>query len=237
MWKPSLSYYESWVDFLRALDDRGALVRFQAHTPSLVTAQIGQFEAIDFGPQHLTLDLVSPDANREFAITIAELLFETLELEDMYFDKAFIQDLAAVEADYGRVRRQMVASLLGDSFTKDGVFDSATLLDGTAPIAGDEVAYQVEVGVLDREEAPARMLRQVGRADGPARDSLAAELIGLEYPAVALFSDWAWTVRRQIRGADDLSDLWNATESATMEAVERLEASLNLHDQPADRAN
>jgi hypothetical protein len=77
--------------------------------------------------------------------------------------------------------------------------DASVLLDGQ--MADSAAEFQAEFGVVERDEVPQRVAREVGRLPGPAYEpSDVARYVDI--PDVGMFFDWRWELKQPVEAAD-----------------------------------
>ncbi len=116
---------------------------------------------------------------------------ELIRPDDVTFFSAEFQFLLELDDEYDAVRRRSSNRLLQDLMPNEGAYDWSVLLDGDSERLN--VPYQVEFGIISREEAPLRLVQQVGRLEHEATPPLPLDFWRVEEaPACGLFMDWRW---------------------------------------------
>lgn len=181
-WKPQLGFYEIRAPFLKALDDRGALLKFRM-PDDRVEAVVADVGFVDVGPGHIQVFVGSPTFDYDH-------LLETLGNALGAFDDApsgwtgRVKHISEIDASYDDAR---LAGVAGWLHTDEEVTDLAVLVDGRDRETG--YTYQCEYGVISRDEAELRLVR-AGRGK-PHEVPIEIDTSGL--PPVAVFLDWNWS--------------------------------------------
>jgi hypothetical protein len=184
-WKQSVSFYEHRFEVLRRLEDDGSLRRFQERGGQISMRLGGAHQLVSFGPTGLSMATLKPGLDDGVMRNAIEVVCSALEPQPVGRPSFGLQWLVPIDLSYDDARKTASTALFS---SVDGhLADFALLLDGTLDEPLQE--YQVEVGILEASEVPARLARVVGRV-GPADQDIAPALWqSEELPKVALFCD------------------------------------------------
>jgi hypothetical protein len=196
-WRPCLAFYEQGVPLLRRFEDAGLLRRFRV-AEHVVEAQLRDGTRMAVGVTGMSVV-----GGRELPIHQACSWIHEVAAAVRPSDISvtfFIQCLRALDLELtypAACRRASAAWMPGPA--ELGIYDSAPLVDGLAPSG---LRYQAEFGVIDAEEAPARLSRSLGnRIGGPGLDPLPDD----DYPPLAVFVDSSWFPQGAPADADNLA--------------------------------
>jgi hypothetical protein len=197
-WRPCLAFYEQGVPLLRRFEDAGLLRRFRV-ADHVVEAQLRDGTRMTVGVTGMTLAGPGPELPTHQACGWIHEVAAAVRPSDISV-AFFIQCLRALDLELtypAACRRASAAWMPGPAAL--GVYDSAPLVDG---VASSGLRYQAEFGIIDAEEAPARLSRSLGnRIGGPPMDLLSHE----EYPPLAVFLDSSWFPQAAPSDADGLA--------------------------------
>ncbi len=188
-WRPSLEFYEARVRLLRPLRDAGVLRQFRLDENS-VTARLTRGRRLVIGVTSLLLQSFNgplPADTEAHLEHVVELLQPRVTSATLLLQHIVPLHTAATYQDACRAAAR---GFLGGLAEDTGMSAVAVLVDGRAAVPA--VSYQAEFGVINQAEAPGRLARVVGRTSGPAVEDDLDQLIGREYPPLAVFVDSTW---------------------------------------------
>lgn len=203
-WRPNLSVFEHRLDLLKRWQARGRMHGFRVGD-----AEVGALLHVSSNPADLLqVDLWSEGVRfllrsdgEDLGEVRARLLevFEALAPLSIVRVQLRLQMLTPLQAKYEDARAALAATSIGQWFgTGTAPTDFAFLIDGGSAETG---VFQVELGVVDAQEARVRLAREIGRVpplrglDSPGMAAPLARFEGL--PEVSLYTDWSWN--RQLR--------------------------------------
>jgi len=229
-----LRFYEERIGILRHFDDAQALRAFKVGENTIDAQLFGGECRISVSQSGATLQLLSPEADLQrgseaLAAVVAALSLPAIRSLTVALQYVEPIDLAFREAiDRGHER------LFGISLsTKLRLGDWAVLQDLHL---GDQEERDgaVEFGIVQATEAPQRLARIQGRAQGehlsPGVWSQAT------FPPVALFADSFWSLREHPKDADLMSTVvsfWETVREKTGSLVVELHSTLTAKDDAA----
>jgi hypothetical protein len=233
VWKPELRFFETRTDLLRTFEEETGLPAFR-WTDGLIGARLGLSEAIEIQSSGARLVVTTPDGDTSVAEAALGHAFEAIKPENVRILGADFQFLMPLDENYDTARRGSAALLLGGLMPGENVLDWSALLDGLFEEAG--MRYQVEFGILNNQEAPARIVRNMTRLD------LSEDVLPMppdfwhfeDLPEVALFMDWMWTPRGTQgtnEGADDVVTRWKSLAAESDRVAMKVHERLQQHAQ------
>lgn len=214
-WRPSLDFYEQGVALLRQLEDAGELRSFRVAQHD-VGARLLDGSELQVSVVGASYRLLAGPVDTAATCGLLRRVLEAMQPADLEA-VFYLQHLIPLdwETTYEEACAKVTAAWLPQLATSAGIVDSAPLVDGLSP--QHHLRFQAEFGVVDAEQAPARLDRSLGnRIGGPA---LPAAGEGVTYPPLALFSDSSWFPQGAPEGDEDLT-LWvaSALEASLQEA-------------------
>lgn len=222
-WRPTLRFFELRTTLLRELEKDDNLAAFR-WTEGAVGVRLGQGEVLEVGPQGALLTLAGPAARRDVATSALDRLIALLRPEGVIMNQLLVQELLPVEIRYGEARRLSAVRLLRDLMPGIVYSDWSVLLDGASSAVGS--TFQVEFGIVDDDEAPARLARHVGKMQDRSLVPLPEDMWYYEeIPACGLFADWRWMPQRAVGQDDCTRELVSLWESLVVEGAR---CTLNL---------
>jgi hypothetical protein len=186
-WKPSLRFYERRVPFMLGLEERYTLMAFKVEH-DLAGARFGPHEMVEVTPRGAAIRVVGPKAETTRLREVLNSAIATFADGNAWTSFVALQYLDPLEGEYTDACARLATTHLGSVL--EDAFDLAVLTTGAPP--DGKASYTVEYGAVDHEEAPHRIARQVGRIGDLSKDLVGDVPRDLEFPSVALFSDWVW---------------------------------------------
>jgi hypothetical protein len=227
-WGPELRFYERRIEVLRALEDRGELHAFYVSDTEVRARLHGEDCELVLRRDLLDIALQSPTADAAKGWEAAGIALSAIEPSRPRGFRAYFQHIAPLNVDFvtavarGRERLFRLPPMEGDvEFT-----DWAFLADLSA---AEEVQGQVEFGIVQRSEIPARLRREVGRAArGGGGPGVTANLDIAKFADVSLFAD-SW-LRKTYEGpgqfVQSALEFWETSRRRADRVVEGLHLAL-----------
>lgn len=215
-WRPSLEFYEQGVALLRHLEDAGDLRGFRV-TQHDVEARLRDGSELQVSVVGLSYRLIQVPVDPVSATALLQRVIRAMQPTETEVT-FYLQHLIPLDwdVDYEEACARATSAWMPRLATSAGIVDSAPLVDGFS--SRHRLRYQAEFGVVDAEQAPARLERSLGnRIGGPA---LTGSADGVAYPALGLFLDSSWFPQGAPQGDEDLT-VWvtSVLEVALQEAV------------------
>jgi hypothetical protein len=199
-WRPELGFFEKRSDILRQLELDGLLEAFQWEADA-VTVRLGRFAALRLAVNGVSVYRGSPQGNNEQVQRALQRCLDLLTPTDVLFAGTRFQILEAIQGDpvelQGRTGALVAAELTPDACPTDW----ALLMDGTSERA--ESAFQVEFGVVSRNEAEFRIHSYGGQMKINANPAL-VQPDHEELPECAIYLHWYWPVSRRLEESPGL---------------------------------
>jgi hypothetical protein len=241
-WRPCLAFYERRIELLRLWESSDLLVAFQvAH--DRISAVVGEDTFVSVGTAGLDITTLTTE-DEAFAARLISEATEMLGVDAISGVTSDLQFLVSVDLDYDEARRRLAAPMVGAWFESSQLIDSAMLLDGRS--RDGAAHFQIEFGVVSREEVAQRTSRMVGRLSNAADFDISHGLQRLDpatwsaetpddAPAVSLFADWHWRFIDTPPEGATIGDVLPAWRALMEESAEVVGAIGTVFDVPSAR--
>jgi len=218
-WKPTVRFLRARVEILEELEDSDRIAAFRFDDSDINVLLKGRLVELQVDASGCQLSIHTPNADRDEAQSVLELVLEKLSPSGFRRYSFSSQALMALDEDYADAIKRVGSAVLPFSGAM-GLTDFAILVDGDDPIDG-QLAYKIEFGVLNSEEIPNRLTRQVGRVGTRAAVPYRHE--DQEYPPVALFAESWWHTKKY---PDGLVSFWEYSRSRSSSLLGTLQREL-----------
>jgi hypothetical protein len=228
-WQPRPKFYDLRGALIEALESTFGVQRFRVGEHDFMAALLSgtelQVDATGVG----LFCVVDPSALDEQAEQLAETVGIIATLLDCQITQTVhaFQHIIAWDVDVtlDEAYRTAVAALFGAEVRDAHAFtDTAVLMDGTRASGG---RFQVEFGVIDQEQAPLRLLRKAGRITA-MKPSAPDELMRLQFPPVATFTDSTWFPEFDWQPSGDVSSMVRSSLDGAEREANDLANALHL---------
>jgi hypothetical protein len=187
LWRPELSFFEQRSSVLRRIEQTGLLPQFR-WTVDDVSVRIGQFENVTVGVDGATIHIASPRVGPERTREVLGRFLDAMTPRDVLLRTVQVQSLYEIEDPATEIQAHSGKTLVGDAMPSAIPLDWALLMDGRSNSAPGH--FQVEFGVVSRDEAQFRLETAKGRTLGP---ELPFPPDLEELPESAFYLNWDWT--------------------------------------------
>jgi hypothetical protein len=219
-WRPEPTFFDVRSKILLGIRDQGLLDAF-AWQESEIDIRLAQFETIQVGPSHLTVNLTSPKATSESVVAATALALELVEPQDMIVAQIRLACLEELDGDPLEAQR-LYADLASTPWLPStrGI-DAALLVDGFSDQTNSQ--FKVEFGIVSRGEVPVRLNRSAGRIGSAPMEVQIARSMGMiasgqvnldldlaDVPESAVFMDWLWVPGRPVVSLSEITSTWQA---------------------------
>lgn len=218
LWRSELGFFEKRTELLRELEDAGLLAQFR-WTVDDVTVRIGQFEGITIGLAGATCFVTSPKVTSDRVRAALRMVLNSLQPRDVLLHNVHVRRFAEIDDVPKQAQLVSAAQLVTGWMPSATPTDWALLMDGQSRSAPGQ--FQVEFGVVSREEANIRLSRQIGRV-GPHEVPFGPDLAGLLDSA--FFFDWNWTTAATAEAEPftEIVNMWDAIIEETAKLSEEV---------------
>jgi hypothetical protein len=228
-WRPEISFFEHRYEILRHLEAAKLLSAFRMLPSERISVRLGDAKhELLFGPDRIVLTLRAVDADTERLDVAAGLVIDAIKPRRSLRPQIDLQYLIPLDVAYAEARTTGLRRLVGDEPVGNGALvDWALTTDGV--LENPAVRFNVEIGVVERDEIPPRLTRRVGRFDARAGE-LADESFwddDTTLPAVAFFADGVWLPEERLPEGDTHAGLRRAWRTGVDEMARIV---LELHD-------
>jgi hypothetical protein len=236
-WPPCLSFYDKKLELLHGFQDEGVLLAFKNQDGEIGALLGDRDHQIEVEPNRLSMRILQKGGDIRRIERAARSVVTAIAPPRVAKLSVSLQYVAPLSQDYDEARVESSQAFLGLGEPSDlrlsdsalRIWDWAVLLEGEND--RDEASFQMEFGIVDAEELPERLAREVGQIELEGSHPDADHWENEKLPEVALFADCEWTGKmpERLPPFDGIMSLWShAIEDAEhllALALERVERS------------
>jgi hypothetical protein len=186
-WRPELRFYEERIRILRELEDKRELRAFRVAEGSIDARIRDDDHLLSVHQSGLSIQLLRPNADIDRAWAALTTVVETIRPASLRRTTVAFQYVSELKVDMPTAISNSIDHLFSVP-TVEGVSyrDWAVLMDITR---SDGSEGQMEFGIVEDHEVPARLSRHVGRINVSGGNVAPDHWKEDEFPAVAVFAD------------------------------------------------
>jgi hypothetical protein len=210
-WRTTLGFYENRFAVLRAFDDQGLLRQLRVAEQRVSVRLKDPYHVLVFTPENVEVSVLRPDGDLGLLASALGRVWEALTPSRVANPEMRFQWLVPLEGDYDQARANGVERLFGRTVSGVTMKDwSATL---AAETEGRASTAFLEFGVVDSDEAPQRLARQIGAFQGQGGPETPPSIWEPStLPPVAFFVDLRWSVNEGVaESPEGVIRVWEET--------------------------
>jgi hypothetical protein len=194
---PTPLLYDVRGRLLNELRGLASVERFRVRDDDIAVVFEGPRE-VHVGMESILCSSYVPDDDPRWIVRPLDVIERAIEPKVTSLVASF-QHLIEVEGPTESLTEQSAKLAMGSIAESIGVYDYANLVDGIDRETG--LAYQAEFGIINADEAPFRLARFAGRAQGETSSSMDL-IVAMDFPEAAVFVDSRWSVESEFAPGD-----------------------------------